>query len=65
MIDEPDRTMPSGVCDTCGTIRNNGTPDYHPLQVVAGLPFGWYWGPSEGVELCPDCLTALFAKANL
>jgi hypothetical protein len=31
---------------------------------VAGLPYGWYWGPGEGVELCPACLTALMEKAN-
>jgi hypothetical protein len=64
MTDEPDRTNPSGICDTCGTHRGPGIPDYHPIQVVAGLPYGWYWGPGEGVELCPACLTALMEKAN-
>lgn len=66
MTDEdlPDRTQASGICDECGTRRQPGTPDYHPLQVVAGWEFGWYWGPGEGVELCPACFTRIFNQAN-
>lgn len=56
--------MPKGICDECGTHRQAGTTDYNPIQVVLGLPFGWYFGPREQVELCADCFTRVFNRGN-
>ena len=37
-------------------------PDYNPMQVIFGLPFGWYSG--DDGEMCRACFTDIFDTAN-
>ncbi len=48
-------------CEMCGKTRTD-EPDYHPMQVLTGQPFGWYSG-NDG-ELCPDDFTRLYELGN-
>lgn len=41
------------MCDRERTIQD--AYDYNPLQVVTGLPLGWY-SAGDG-EMCPECMT--------
>ena len=48
-------------CQICDKTRTD-EPDYNPLQVILGHPFGWYSG--DDGEMCPGCFTAIYTGAN-
>ena len=48
-------------CEICGKERTD-EPDYNPMQVIFGYPFGWYSG--DDGEMCPACFTDIFDTAN-
>ncbi|MCS4593579.1 hypothetical protein KTJ89_11360 [Brevibacterium sediminis] len=51
------------ICDNCGRARTaRDAYDYNPLQVLTGMPIGWYSG--DDGEICGDCMAALINKAN-
>jgi hypothetical protein len=49
-------------CDECGRERKSDEPDYNPIQLLTGQAPGWYSG--DDGELCGECMTTLFARAN-
>lgn len=53
---------PSATCVVCGRARTPDDNDYTPLQVVLGLPLGWYSG--DDGELCPECMTETMKGQN-
>lgn len=48
-------------CHICGKERTD-EPDYNPMQVILGHPFGWYSG--DDGEICPDCFTDILKGGN-
>jgi len=50
------------VCGACQRERTiQDAYDYNPLQVVTGLPLGWYSG--DDGEMCPECMTKMLRGA--
>ena len=48
------------ICGSCGRERTLQDPyDYNPIQVLTGVPLGWYSG-GDG-EICPQCMTELMS----
>lgn len=43
-------------CGLCHRKRTLNDPyDYNPIQVITGVPLGWYSG--EDGEVCSECMT--------
>lgn len=55
------------VCQLCSRERDPYRPmdayDYNPLQVMSGLPVGWYHG--DDGEICPECMTKSLGRDQL
>lgn len=51
-------------CSLCSRERDPYRPmdayDYNPLQVLSGLPVGWYTGDDGNV--CPECMTKTLGR---
>jgi hypothetical protein len=48
-------------CGSCGRERGLQDPyDYNPIQVLTGVPLGWYSG--DDGEICPQCMTELMRR---
>lgn len=55
--------MTSTSCTNCDAQRKPTEPGYQPMQIVLGLPVGWWSVPKEegqpAEELCGPCISTL------
>ena len=49
-------------CERCERVRQEDDEDYHFMQAIQGLPFGWYSG--DDGEFCGPCLRFYMGVGN-